>query len=444
MSESDAKEIVITGLGVVSPIGSGIEPFWEALLQKKTGVTLTDSYLLEDAKKIETLPFPLCAPVVDLDIKRIKPRKNVKVMARDIQLGFVAADFAHEDSQLAEKPVDPTRQGIVFGTLMIIVNVSEMAPLYKDAIDENQEFMPSKFGSAIGEMFPLWMLKYLPNMTPCHIGIAFDLQGPSNTLVCGETGGINAITEACRAIHRGYTDVMYAGGCASCCNPSARTRFSLYQLSSQVENPAAASRPFDAKRDGVVLGEAAGTCILETRESALRRDVPIYATICGHAETAEAVWNPALDGAPQKEDVRIDRAKFTGKSIRNAIQLAMQRAGITAGDLAFVMACGNGTVHGDAVEAAAIHDTLGDVPVTAIKGATGHAMAGSSSIETVATVLALSKGIIPPTVNCDEVASDCPIQIVKEPREIPAGKDYALVLSYNFYGQAAVLVLKKG
>ncbi|MDO4584632.1 MAG: beta-ketoacyl-[acyl-carrier-protein] synthase family protein [Planctomycetia bacterium] len=434
-------EIVITGMGIVSPVGSSLETFWDSLLQGRSGISISSHYTLEDVRQIARLPYPMSAEVKELETRRIKPRKNIKVMARDIQLGFVAADYAREQSLLEEKPLVPERQGIVFGAMMITVDVSELAPLYGGAITETGGYDPSLFGNAMNQMYPLWMLKYLPNMTACHIGIAMDLRGPSNTLVSGETGGASALIEAVRVLQRGYTDLMFAGGCASCTTPSSWTRYDLYQLSHQFSEPEKAYRPFDSHRDGVVFGEGAGACVLETKTSAEKRGVPIYATVLGYAETAEAVWNSATDFAPQTEDVQIDRKKFTGNSIRHAIQLAMQRAGITASDVAFVMASGNGTVQGDCEEARAIRDTLGDVPVTAIKGATGYAMAGSSAMEIVASILALQRGVIPPANHCEEVAADCPISVVtKSPLPIPEGKRVAVVLSYNFYGQATALV----
>lgn len=435
-------EIVITGMGVVSPVGSSLETFWDSLLQGRSGITASHHYTLEDVQQIARLPYPLSAEVTELDTRRIKPRKNIKVMARDIQLGFVATDYAREHSLLEEKSLDPERQGIVFGAMMITVDVSELASLYGGAITETGEYDPALFGNAMNQMYPLWMLKYLPNMTACHIGIAMDLRGPSNTLVNGETGGACALIEAARVLQRGYTDLIFAGGCASCTTPTSWTRYDLYQLSQQFSESEKAYRPFDSHRDGIVFGEGAGTCVLETKASAEKRGVPIYATLLGYAETSEAVWHSATDFAPQTVDVQIDRKKFTGDSIRHAIQLAMQRAGITAKDVAFVMASGNGTIQGDSEEAKAIRDTLAEAPVTAIKGATGYAMAGSSAMEIIASVLALQHGMIPPATHCEEVASDCPISVVtKSGRPIPNGKRAAVILSYNFYGQAVALVI---
>lgn len=434
-------EIVITGMGIVSPVGTSLETFWDSLLQGRSGIAVSHHYTLADVQQIDRLPYPMSAEVKELDTRRIKPRKNIKVMARDIQLGFVAADYARENSLLEEKPLEPERQGIVFGAMMITVDVSELAPLYGGAIAETGSYDPSLFGNAMSQMYPLWMLKYLPNMTACHIGIAMDLRGPSNTLVTGETGGVSAFIEATRVLQRGYTDLMFTGGCASCTTPSSWTRYDLYQLSQQFSEPEKAYRPFDRRRDGVVFGEGAGSCVLETKTSAEKRGVPIYARVLGYAETAEAVWNAALNFAPQTEDVRIDRGKFTGNSIRHAIQLAMDRAGITAEEVAFVMASGNGTIQGDSTEAHAIRDTLGEVPVTAIKGATGYAMAGSSAMEIVASVLALRHNTIPPAIHCEEVAADCPISVVRSAQPIASGKRAAVVLSYNFYGQAVALVI---
>ncbi|MDO4570021.1 MAG: beta-ketoacyl-[acyl-carrier-protein] synthase family protein [Planctomycetia bacterium] len=439
-------ELVITGLGVVSSIGTGVEEFWNSLLQGKSGVGVSDYYTAQDVAQINRLPYPMTAEVKTLETKRIKPRKNIKVMARDIQLGFIAADYARENSLLEQTPVDPERQGIVFGALMIIVDVSELEPLYKGAIGEDGQFVPPLFGNEIGSMFPLWMLKYLPNMTPCHIAIAYDMRGPNNTLVIGEPGGLSALVEASRVLRRGAADVMLAGGCASCTMPSAWFRYDLFQLSKHFDDPQKAYRPFDANRDGLVLGEGAAVCVLETSESAKKRGAPVYAKFLGYGEATEPVWHMQTDFAPAPEEVRVDRARFTGSSLKNAMRLALDRAGLNPSDIAFVMASANGSVSGDLIEAQAIADVLGsDVPVSSVKGATGYAMPASASMEVVASALALKNRLLPHIATCEEKDPACPIDVVmNEPRPLGEDKKAAMILSCNFYGQATAVIIGRG
>lgn len=440
-----SPEIVITGLGVVSSIGSGIGVYWDALMNGTSGVSLLEDTTLEDyrAKGVEA---PMAGIVRDLDKKRIRPRKSIKVMARDIQLGVAASDYAREDAELEAKPVEPERQGIVFGALMIICDVFEINDLYKGAVLPDASFDNSLFGNKMDDMYPLWMLKYLPNMTACHIGVANDLRGPSNTLVVGDIGGVSAVIEAVRAIERGAADVMYTGGCNSTANVQGVTHYSMYPLSKNVSDPAHAYRPFDAARDGGVLAEGAGSCILETRESAEKRGVSVYASVLGYAETAESVWNGTAGAESaseneKSESVKIDVQKFSGKCISNAVRLAMERAGVKPEDIAFVMANGYGSVFHDRIEAEAIASVLGnEVPVTTVNSATGYSFAGSSAISVAASVYALKKGIIPAIPNTTAAAPDCPVNLViGSPR--PTEKKVAVIVSYNYYGQAAVIVI---
>jgi len=439
-----SPEIVITGLGVVSSIGSGIEVFWNSLMNGACGIAPYEGYEVNELLAAG-LENPFTGAVTELDKKRIRPRKSIKVMARDIQVGVAAADYAWEDAQLNEKPVDPERQGIVYGAMMPLADLTEIVPLYEGAMDEERNFVPSLFGNKMDAMYPLWMLKYLPNMTACHIGVANDLRGPSNTLVVGDMGGVSAVIEAIRAIDRGAADLMYTGGCNSSTMPQNQSHFKMYPETLETSDSAKAYTPFDVNRDGMVIGECGGAAIIETRESAEKRNVPAYAKVLGYGETSEAVWNPGMDFAPQAEEVKINVEKFTGKCIANAMKLALERSGLKAEDLAFVMAHGLGSKFHDQKEAEAIAAVVGsDVPVTCVNSATGYAFCGSSAVSVVATVAALKHETIPATVNCKNPDSALPVNLVTGvPKPIEAGKKAALIVAYNYYGQAAALVVSK-
>lgn len=436
-----SPEIVITGLGVVSSIGSGIDAFWNSLMEGACGISPIDNYTQEELLATG-LPTALTGAVKDLDKKRIRPRKSIKVMARDIQLGVASSDYAWENAQLNVKPVDPERQGIVFGALMIMAEVDEVTPLYQGAIGQDGSFDPSLFGNKMDVMYPLWMLKYLPNMTACHIGVANDLRGPSNTLVVGDIGGVSAVTEATRVLKRGVADVMLAGGCNASSMPQIPLHFNMYPISN-LSDPKRAYRPFDEERSGLILGECAGCTILETRDSAEKRGVEIYGKILGYGEATEAVWNPGMDFAPQQENVQIKTEKFSGKCIENALRIALERAEVKAEDLAFVMAEGLGSPYHDRKEAEAIAAVVGsDVPVTCVNSATGYAFAGSSAASVVAATMALRKGMIPAIANSAKPATDCPVKLVLG-APTPTDKKAAVIIAYNYYGQASVLVIGK-
>ena len=238
------QEIVITGLGVVSPIGIGKEAFWAALREGRSGIRTVD--LPEDPD----LAPPIGGAVADFDPKQyVRPRKSLKVMSRDIQLGFAAADLACLDAGLREKPIDPERLGVVFGAGMISCELDELAGTYRGCtVDGVFDFR--RWGTvAMAELFPLWMLKYLPNMPACHIGIGQDARGPNNSITLGEVSSLSALAEAVRIVERSQADVIIAGGVdggfirAMGAKPGPRHV-------ARCRDPAAAPRPFDSQRDG--------------------------------------------------------------------------------------------------------------------------------------------------------------------------------------------------
>ncbi|HYW79357.1 MAG TPA: beta-ketoacyl synthase N-terminal-like domain-containing protein, partial [Thermoguttaceae bacterium] len=211
--------IVITGIGVVSSIGVGKDVFWDSLCEGRSGVRRLDLYEQDDSTNVD-LPTPIGGSVVDFNPKKlVRPRKSLKVMSRDIQLAFVAADMARIDAGLPETPVDPERMGVVYGADLMACDFSEMATAYAHCIADGR-FHFERWGSvAMSEMFPLWLLKYLPNMPACHIGIAQDARGPTNSLILSETAGLSAVSEAVRVLQRGQADVMIAGSTGSQLHP---------------------------------------------------------------------------------------------------------------------------------------------------------------------------------------------------------------------------------
>ncbi len=412
-------EVVITALGIVSPIGIGNTVFWDSLLAQRSGVRRLP--LFERC----VCPAPIGGSVEDFVPKQhVRARKNLKVMSRDIQLGFCAADMAWGDSGLAAG-YDPQRSGVVFGADLIACELDELIGPYRSCV-ENGEFCYADWGrKALAEFYPLWMLKYLPNMPACHIGIAQDMRGPNNTLVLGEVSSLAAIIEATRAIQRGHVDAMLAGGAGSRLHPTIWVHQQAMQYTHQGDAPAAACRPFDAKRDGMVNGEGAAAFVLERRDVAEARGAKILARVLGFASAFE----PARKGQT-----------LSGAAIRQVIRGAMTAAGISARDVGHVNAHGMSTTLDDRIEAQAIHDTLGAVPVTAPKSYFGNLAAGSGAVEMAVSVLGLQHGLIPPTLNYQTPDPDCPVNVIREePLSRPA--PVALVLNHACTGQATAVVL---
>jgi len=414
------SEVVITGFGVVCPIGIGREAFWTALLEGRSGVRRLGVF--ERGGRAA----PIGAEVTGFDPKQyVRPRKSLKVMSRDIVLGFAAADLACVDAQLAQKRVDPERIGIVLGADLIACELDELVAPYRACMAEGR-FQFDRWGpQALAEFYPLWMLKYLPNMPACHIGIAQDIRGPTNSIVLGEVSSLAAVAEGTRAIERGQVDAMIAGGVGMRIHPTIWTHDQISQYSQRADNPAAACRPFDAGRDGIVNGEGAAALFMESRASAEARGATILARVLGFA----AAFEPRRNGTPLR-----------GTAIRTAIRRALDAAGLRPGEVGHVNAHGASTTLDDPVEAQAIRETLGDVPVTAPKSCFGDLGAGGGAVELGASLLALVHGQVPPTLNYEHPDPLCPVNVVRG-QPLTGTAPTAVALNHTTQGQAVAVVL---
>jgi 3-oxoacyl-[acyl-carrier-protein] synthase II len=420
-------DIVVTGVGAVSPIGIGRTPFWDALREGRSGIARLASF--DDP----ALPPAIGGAVVDFDPKQyVRPRKSLKVMSRDIQLAFAAADLACIDAGLREQPIDPERLGVVFGAAMIPGELEEMSGAYRSCIADGRMDARRWGPAAMAELFPLWMLKYLPNMPACHVGIAQDARGPNNSITMGDVSSLSALAEAVRILERGQADALIVGGVGVRLHPVVWARSDVRRFSRRGDNPAAASRPFDAKRDGFVNGEGAGAVLLETRCRAETRGAAIFARVVGCAATfAPGCLQPA------HSSVTIGRRN---DAICRALAGALRDAGLTATQVGCVVAHGTSDVNDDRFEAQAIRSVLGDVPVTAPKSNFGYLGAGSGALETAVAVLALQHGLVPPTLNYENPDPQCPVNVVCGPPR-PLDHPAAVVLSHSPFGQAVAVVL---
>lgn len=414
------RDVVITGIGVVSPIGIGHAAYWKSLREGHSGVrpvTLFDT---------SAYPVHFGAEVVDFDPKAlVKPRKSLKVMSREIQFGFAAADLAMADAGLEPGRVEPTRFGAVFGADMIYCELPELEGAYRRSMVDGQ-FDFSRWGeAAMSEMFPLWLLRNLPNMVACHVAIVQEAHGPNNTIGLGDVSSLAAIAEAVRVIERGATDVMITGGVGARLHPTTHCFRGHFDQSHRNDDPAAASRPFDADRDGLVNGEGAAALVIETREHAERRGANIFGRILSSSSSQE----PLRDGQP-----------LTGAAVERVIASVMRQSGLDANDLSHVNAHGLSTVADDRYEAQAINATLGDVPVTAPKSYFGHLGAGGGAMELVASILALQQREVPATLNYERPDPDCPVAVVHD-EPLATNRRAAIKLSTSRLGQAAAIAI---
>lgn len=424
------RRVVITGMGVLSPIGITVPAFWDALVAGQSGVQRIEHF------DPTGLPTTFAGSVRGYDAKKYVPssqRKNLKIMARDIQLAVGAAKLALEHANLMENRPDSSRFGVEFGASMISSDLEELAPSAHDSVRGPERFDYKHWGThAMGSMPPLWMLKYLPNMPACHISILYDLQGPNNSITQSETASTLAIGEATRIIARGAADLMLTGGCDSKIHPLLMIRFGLLQLSSlRNDAPAQACRPFDADRDGIVPAEGAGVVILEELEHAKRRGATIYGEVIGFGAGCDAA--------------SAERAESSGDGLKIAIQAALRDAKLKPSDIGYYNAHGVSSRDGDRIEARALRAAIGDqaleIPVSAHKSNIGNTVAACGVIEFIAGIMALQNQVIPPTINYVKPDPDCPLSIVAGgPR--PLTKPTFLSANATRLGQAAALIAR--
>ena len=433
MSRSSARDVVITGIGVVSPLGIGRDAFWSNLSAGHSGL-----------KRIELSSFvasPGCigGEVSDFNEETIKKqhlksvRKNLKVMCREIQLGVASALQAMEDAGLQPGSVAPDRIGVDFGANLMssppdVLIGAAMKSL--SAKSGHSEFDFDLWGDVgMTGMEPLWLLRYLPNMPGCHIGIALDARGPNNSITHDEASGALVIAEAANAIRRDRADVMVTGVTGTRIHTVKACHSFHWDI--LADGPAETRvRPFDNSRTGEAVAEASCTLILEARAHAEARGAKILGMILGCGSST--VVN--RDGHPDE-----------ATAVFQSASAAMHRAGVSAGDLGHVSACASGHPQRDRYEADGLRRLLDshadDVPVTAFKSYIGSSGSGAGLCEMAASLMALQHGIIPRTLNYSTPDSEAPLNVVHG-EHLTTSNGLFLKTSVTRMGQASSVVVK--
>jgi len=420
---ANRRRAVFTGLGVLSPIGSGAGAFWDALVAGTPGVRPVRNF------DPAGLPSRIGGEVPDFDAKKVvskEARKALRVMSRTVQLGLCAAYQAAADGGPAPGQLDPFRVGVEFGCVMIATDLDDMVAAARVSTNcaPRSVNLETWGGKGLEQVQPLWMLKYLPNMPACHTSIYFDAQGPNNTITEADAAGILALGEAYRILARDAADYFFVGGCESKLNPLSMTRLNKFSpLTRRNDTPETAVRPFDRDRDGTALGEAAAVLGLEELETARRRGVKVYAELVGFASG-------------------FDRGR-TGSVLARVIRNALAEAGIQPADVDHVNAHAAGVPDLDAFEARAVREVFGEsTPVYALKGQTGNTGAAAGLVELAASILALHHGRLPGTVNYQTPDPACPVHVhTGQPK--PVTKPYAVKIGYTDLGQCGVAVIRK-
>ncbi len=422
------RRVVVTGFGVMSACGSGWDPYWNAAVHGQSAIREVE-HLKLNGSSLKYAGF-----ISDFDPKQfVVNRKSLKVMSREIQLAVAAGKLALEDAKLLDTAYDQSRIGVVLGTGIINNDLDEIGVGFKNAIDGSGRFSMAKFGQdGVRSLYPLWFLKYLPNMPACHVSIAYHLRGPSNTITTSSAASAQAIGEAYRVIERGDADIMLAGGTDSKLNAMGISRFNLLGLLSKRTGASESIySPFDEKHDGIVLGEGAGIMVLESLENAKRRGAMIYAEITGYGSSSDFNFDPR------------DEDDFTGKRV--AMKRALEDSGIEHHDVDVIVANGSGVPQADIQEALAIHSfymgSFGKLNVTALKPLTGNLVYASGGVEAVIAALIANKKTIPPVANLKKPYSECPLPLVKG-KARSAEVQIVMLNNFGLGGQNASLVFK--
>jgi 3-oxoacyl-[acyl-carrier-protein] synthase II len=407
---SEQTKVVITGIGVVTPVGSTRAEFWDALQNGRSGVAPIAAF---DASPYATR---IAAEVPDFDPTAWMPRKQAGRMARNSQMAVCAALDAVKDAGLDLASVPSDRVGCCIGTA---------AGDYVDLEEQHEEFL-QRGAKAVS---PFCVPKVIPNMPSGNVAIALGVHGPNFAAVSACATGAHSIGMALTMLRAGQADVMLAGGVEATITPFVLSAYmSMGALSTQNDDPTHASRPFDRTRDGFVMGEGAAVLVLETLAHAQARGASIIAELAGFGMTSDA------HGIVQPDP--------SGRWAAAAMQTALRDARLDASDVQYINAHGTSTQANDRTETQAIRTVFTEPPpVSSIKSMLGHTLGAAGAIEAAATALTVKHGLIPPTINYGTPDASCDLDVVpNEAREMRVRA--ALSNSFGFGGQNGVLAFR--
>lgn len=436
MIGSSKPRVVITGLGVVSPIGCDLETLWANLMAGRSGIRPISSL------PMESLPFRSGGECVEftgaiedygVSDKQLQRaiKKNSKVMCREIEMGVAAAQKALTHSGLSPENRDAERCGVLFGCDYILTRPEEYSDGVNNCRDASHQFHVERWPTdGLPKVNPLWLLKYLPNMPNSHVAIFNDLRGPNNAITVREASMNLSIAEAVAIIERGLADAMLVGATGSRIHPLRTAHVSLIEkMASERSNPSEMARPFDQSRDGMVVGEGAGALMLESYDHAVARGAKIWGEIVGQGASM-------VGPKPGRDSLRM----AVGGALRSALRSARE----PLGNAWHVHAHGLSTPAADASEALGIADAIqefGDtVSVTTAKSYFGNLGAGAAAVEIISSLLALEHGQLFPILNLTKPCAEANWRTSQAGDHPGAGFAH---VSYTLQGQAACLGISR-
>ena len=407
------NRVVITGMGAITPIGTGVQKFWDALIKGTNGISKVSHF------DVSAFRSKMAGEVKDFLVSDYFDRKSEKVMDRFSHFAVAASQMALENAGLDSTKYAPEKTGVIIGSG---IGGSQ-------TIEDGYTILQTKSPRSIN---PFFVSKLLINMAACMVSIKYNLQGPlSAPSVACSTGAV-AIGDAFRILQRGDADIMLAGASEAAITPLPFGGFCATRSMSTETSPQLASRPFDKNRDGFVMGEGAGIAVLETLQHATARGAKIYAELIGYGNTADAF--------------HFTSPEPNGDGMKRVMQVALADAKITADNVDYVNAHGTSTVLNDKCESAALQHVFKEksktIKISSNKSMIGHLLSAAGAVEFVAMVMSVFTGIVPPTINYGESDPDCPLDYVTNGAE-KIKPLTAISNSFGFGGGNACLVVKK-
>jgi 3-oxoacyl-[acyl-carrier-protein] synthase II len=409
------RRVVVTGMGLVCPVGIGVEESWKALVEGRSGIAPVTHF---DAS---TFPTRIAGEVKGFEPERFMDRKDARRNDRFIQLALAAADMAVKDAGLDFDREDPTRIGAIVGSGM--GGLAEIEDTHKTLLERG-----------VRKVSPFFIPAIIINLAPGQIALRWGLKGPNFSPVSACATGNHSIGDAMMYIERGMADVMFAGGTEATITPLGLAGFCAARaMSERNDAPEKASRPFDKGRDGFVAAEGSGILVLEEYEHARSRGARILAELAGYGASCDA--NHVTAPAPE------------GEGGQRAMRMALADAGLAPEQVGYVNTHGTSTPQGDIAECQAIRRVFGGwadagLLVSSTKSMTGHMLGAAGGAESVISVLALTRGVVPPTINVDEQDPECRLDVV--PNAARERKlDAVLSNSFGFGGTNAVVAFKR-